>query len=277
MYDIRLVTDDVKLYKGYISPDIYAGFSNMSNRFLLAGFDEGKAVGICVFDAAPVTGIVDVGITADCKNRNKLRRGFIRTMLGICENLHAKVLTLSLYDDDDFSEWEKVLEEYRFEMDEETKFYRFKIDSIYENPRFMKLKKNRNAVLLEKAGADQIREIDSFLKESGMFAGLTDERIRKDLSSVYIEKDKIEGVLLISDIPDGICVEYVYVSDRDSQMLAAMVGKTVNAIANDRNLTETAVGELACVNKSSVKLFLKLFPEYEKLGEQRTYFTAIEM
>ncbi|SCY72306.1 hypothetical protein SAMN02910292_02646 [Lachnospiraceae bacterium XBB2008] len=275
MFDVRLITDDTAAYKGYISRDIYKGFLSTANRYLLAAYDEGRTVGVCVFDASTVTRIVDIGITADCRDRNVLRRDFLLSMLGICENLHAQVLTISLYDEDGFEEWEQVLDEFRFGLDETTMFYRFKISDLRDLPISAKQDKSDRIIMLEQANAKQIEEIDKRLKEGEMFADLTHERIRRDLSSALIKNGKIDGVLLVSDIPGGICVEYAYVDSKESFMLVSMIRRTIDAIAHDASIPSDAVGELACIGGSSNKLFLKLFPECELLGEQRTYYTAI--
>jgi hypothetical protein len=276
MYDVRLITDDIEAYRGYMSPDIYAGFESAGNRYMLAAYDEGRTVGVCVFDAAVVTRIVDIGITADCRDRIMLRRDLLFGMLGICERLHVQVLSLSLYDEDDFEEWETVLDEFRFELDETTMFYRFKLDSMYDSLLFARLKRNDKIVPLDEADDKQIEEIDTYLREEGLFTDLTHDRIRRDLSSACIEKGRIEGLLLISDIPDGICVEYAYVNSNESYMFSGLIRRTVDAIAADASIPSDAIGELACINGASNKLFFKLFPEYELLGEQRTYYTAIE-
>lgn len=275
MYDVRLITDDMEAYRGYISPDIYDGFSSMSNRFLAAAYDGGRTAGVCVFDAANVTSIAEVSITGDCRDRKLLRRDLLRFVLGICEKLQAEVVTLSLYDEDDFDEWEPVLDEFRFELDEQTEFYRFMIDSLYKSPLIAKLKNSKSVVPYEEADDKLIGEFDEYLKDAGLFEDLTHDRIRRDLSSVYIRDGRIEGVLLISNITDGICVEYAYVSGHDANGLAGLIHRTVNAIAADRTLSETAVGELACINERSDKLFLKMLPDHEKLGEQRTYYTVL--
>ena len=275
MYNIRLVTEKTEAYKGYMSEDIFAGFNTTDNRFLLTADDGKKTVGVCVFDAAAVTRIVEIGITADCQKRKKLRRAFLHAVIGICEKLKAKVLTISLYDEDDFSEWEEVLDETRFELDSRSEFYRFRLKSLFDNAAIEKLKSKDGVTLLEDISSDRCREIDTFLKETGIYRGFDIEEVRRDFSSVYIEDDEIKGLLLISYIRNGICVEYAYTSGDDISILPGLIKCSVNAVADDDVLYGGAVGELVCINKESSDIFLKLLPKCEKFGEQRTYYTVI--
>ena len=276
MYNLSLITENIKSYKGYISPDILPGFKTAGNRFLLAADDGKKTVGVCVFDAAPVTRIVEVNVTADCRKRQELYGAFLRMVIGICENLKAKAVTISLYDEDDFRGWEQVLDDHRFDLDKACVFYRFKLGSAMDNPRIQGLKAKTPAKLFDELRMHNLKEVETYLKEYGIYNSLDIDRIRIDLSSIYIGKDGVDGVLLVSDIPDGISVDFMYSVGDSPEIFAGLIKSTAEAVKKDKKLTKDSVGELACLTNESSRLFTKLFSEYEKIGEQLTYYTVLE-
>lgn len=265
---------EAEVVKNFIPEEILAGFSEESARYALCAVSENRVLGVAVFDAGPWADIQCIHALPEV--REEVCRSLLSGLEGLLEHLGSNGIVFEIYEDDDLTFWEPVMDEMWFLKDQETFIYRIPLAVAAENPVLTRARKGKNIISLKEATDSMRRSFGNKLIQRDRFEHFMDGDYEGELSALCISEDReIEGCLLVSDLgmKEGFSIAYANTDDcGDKLALMKMIRFTLDeALAHYDIKGENPMIYVTAMNDISDSITHKLFPDAEIYDHCKTY------